>query len=193
MRDGSVAALWLDHRGLSTPGSGSMNHAEHQHVPTGENKTDGVRRAQLSQLFFANLANADSAHSIARGVCYCCKTAMATDLAGAIYAAWRQVYEGNIRDIAFTKSADGGRTFSPPVRVSEDNWVLDGCPENGPAIAVEARGTDSRRMANTRSRSNTVQSADAGAFLCDLGRRPSLHGASTDSYPGCPSSSADSR
>jgi len=142
MRDGSVVALWLDHRGLSMAGSGgsSMNHAEHQHVPTGENKTDGVRRAQLSQLFFANLTNADSSHSIARGVCYCCKTAMATDAAGAIYAAWRQVYEGNIRDIAFTKSTDGGRTFTPPVRVSEDNWVLDGCPENGPAIAVEPAG-----------------------------------------------------
>jgi hypothetical protein len=25
----------------------------------------------------------------------------------------------------------------PPVRVSEDNWVLDGCPENGPAVAID--------------------------------------------------------
>jgi hypothetical protein len=23
------------------------------------------------------------------------------------------------------------------VRVSEDNWVLDGCPENGPAVAID--------------------------------------------------------
>jgi hypothetical protein len=36
-------------------------------------------------------------------------------------------------------SRDGGRTFSDPVRVSQDNWQLDGCPENGPAIAVDAR------------------------------------------------------
>ena len=37
-------------------------------------------------------------------------------------------------------SHDGGRTFSPPARVSEDNWVLDGCPENGPSLAVDAGG-----------------------------------------------------
>ena len=47
------------------------------------------------------------------------------------------MYEGNVRDIAFTKSSDGGRTFAPPVRVSDDNWVLDGCPENGPAMIVD--------------------------------------------------------
>jgi hypothetical protein len=35
-------------------------------------------------------------------------------------------------------SRDGGRTFTNPVRVSEDKWELDGCPENGPAIAVDA-------------------------------------------------------
>jgi hypothetical protein len=45
-----------------------------------------------------------------------------------------------VRDIAFTVSRDGGRTFGAPVRVSDDQWVLDGCPENGPAIAVDARG-----------------------------------------------------
>ena len=38
-------------------------------------------------------------------------------------------------------SSDGGRTFTPPVRISEDQWVLDGCPENGPAIVV---GSDRR-------------------------------------------------
>ena len=71
------------------------------------------------------------------GVCYCCKTAIATDSAGAIYAAWRHVYDGNVRDIAFTKSSDHGRSFAPPLRVSNDNWVLDGCPENGPTMVVD--------------------------------------------------------
>jgi hypothetical protein len=32
-----------------------------------------------------------------------------------------------------------GRTFGPSERVSEDNWMLDGCPENGPSITVDAR------------------------------------------------------
>jgi hypothetical protein len=78
-----------------------------------------------------------SARAIAPGVCYCCKTSVATGANGTIVAAWRHVYPGNIRDIAVAKSSDGGRTFGAPVRVSEDDWVLDGCPENGPAVAID--------------------------------------------------------
>ena len=137
--DGSVAALWLDHREASSGGSGTSTHAhtEHQHPASGSEKTDGVARAQLSKLMFAKVGAAESARSLTGGVCYCCKTAMVTDAAGGIYAAWRHVYEGNVRDVAFTRSVDQGRTFAPPVRVSNDNWVLDGCPENGPAMTLD--------------------------------------------------------
>jgi hypothetical protein len=62
---------------------------------------------------------------------------LATGADGSVYAAWRHVYPGNIRDIAFTLSRDGGRTFASPIRVSDDQWVLDGCPENGPTVAVD--------------------------------------------------------
>jgi hypothetical protein len=73
-------------------------------------------------------------------VCYCCKTALAAGPNGALYAAWRHVYPGSIRDIAFIASTDGGRTFRAPGRVSEDNWQLDGCPDDGPAMTVGADG-----------------------------------------------------
>lgn len=33
-------------------------------------------------------------------------------------------------------SSDGGKTFSQPVRVAVDNWVLHACPDVGPAIAI---------------------------------------------------------
>ena len=112
-----------------------MNHAEHQHLAAGQQ--DGVARAQLSKLWFAGLSGIESPKTLTGGVCYCCKTAIATDSAGAIYAAWRHVYAGNIRDIAFTKSSDNGRSFAPPLRVSDDSWVLDGCPENGPTMVVD--------------------------------------------------------
>ena len=75
-----------------------------------------------------------------KGVCYCCKVAMATGADGAIIAAWRHVYAGNIRDIAFTISRDGGRTFAAPQRLSEDRWQLAGCPDDGPALAVDGAG-----------------------------------------------------
>src|SRR5471032_1597060 len=58
---------------------------------------------------------------------------------GSVYAAWRHVYPGNLRDMAFTLSRDGGKTFAPPVRVSEDKWMLEGCPDDGPSMAVDAR------------------------------------------------------
>jgi hypothetical protein len=137
--DGGVVSVWLDHRELATgrTGSAAMNHAEHQHMASGQKPADSVARAQLSRLMFARLGERDSARALTGGVCYCCKTAIATDSSGGVYAAWRHVYEGNVRDLAFTKSSDGGRTFAPPVRVSNDNWVLDGCPENGPAMVVD--------------------------------------------------------
>ena len=138
-RDGDVMALWLDHRETAIGNSAApMDHAEHQHLEANQNKADGVARAQLSKLFFAKLGQSASGHAILGGVCYCCKTSIATDSGNGVYAVWRHVYAGNVRDIAFTMSTDGGRTFGAPVRVSNDNWVLDGCPENGPAIAVDS-------------------------------------------------------
>jgi hypothetical protein len=55
-----------------------------------------------------------------------------------MYGVWRHVYPGDLRDMALTVSRDGGRTFSSPVRVSEDGWEFDGCPDNGPSVAVDA-------------------------------------------------------
>jgi hypothetical protein len=140
-REGRIVAVWLDHRDAVMSGSAHGSHMSHQPGAHAEAPADGVARAQLSKLFFGPLGDDPSsaaARPIAAGVCYCCKTALTNGSDGAIYAAWRHVYPGNIRDIAFSMSRDGGRTFSDPVRVSHDKWELDGCPENGPAIAVDA-------------------------------------------------------
>jgi hypothetical protein len=102
-------------------------------------KPDGVAMAQRSKLYLSSLDGAVAPVAVTGGVCYCCKTAIATAADGAVFTAWRHVYPGNIRDIAFTASHDGGRTFAPPIRVSEDKWVLEGCPDDGPAMAVDAR------------------------------------------------------
>ena len=57
-----------------------------------------------------------------------------------LVAAWRHVYPGDLRDIAFAISRDGGRSFSAPSRVSEDGWAINGCPDDGPALVVDAGG-----------------------------------------------------
>jgi len=137
-RNGRVIALWLDHRDMA-PTAGAMSHEGHAHADPATPKPDGAARAQLSKVY-AGAIDAPVAQAITGGVCYCCKTALTTGPDGSIYAAWRHVYPGNIRDIAFAVSRDGARTFSAPSRVSDDHWMLDGCPENGPALAVSADG-----------------------------------------------------
>jgi hypothetical protein len=132
---GRVDAIWLDHRELAAESTLAMAHHEHRSA----DRPDGVAMAQQSKLFFASLDGTLAPRAVTGGVCYCCKTALAFGAGGAIYAAWRHVYPGNLRDIAFTASRDGGRTFAPPVRVSEDKWALEGCPDDGPAMVVDAQ------------------------------------------------------
>jgi hypothetical protein len=134
-----VVAIWLDHRELAGAAAAPAM-SKHQHGAGGMEHAGGAARAQLSKLYFGRLGEPGSMRPLVGGVCYCCKTALTADLSGRVYAAWRHVYDGNVRDIAFTMSSDGGRSFAPPLRVSSDHWVLDGCPENGPALAADGAG-----------------------------------------------------
>lgn len=135
---GRVLVLWLDHREtVSAAGGGMMHHDSSSKSPaTPAPKTDPTERAALSKLYFASL-DGSTATPITKSVCYCCKTSLVAS-GNDVYGVWRHVYAGSQRDIAFTMSRDGGRTFSAPIRVSDDGWHLDGCPENGPALAVDA-------------------------------------------------------
>jgi hypothetical protein len=137
---GRVDAVWLDHRALAKDSSMATSHHEH----TSAAKPDGVEMAQQSKLYFASLDGTAAPLAVTGGVCYCCKTALVVGANGttadrSIFAAWRHVYPGNLRDMAFTVSRDGGRTFAPPVRVSEDKWMLEGCPDDGPSMVVDAK------------------------------------------------------
>jgi hypothetical protein len=95
--------------------------------------------AAQSQLYVASLDGVIVPQGLTGGVCYCCKTAVA-HRGDNIYLAWRHVYAGSLRDIAFSMSRDGGRTFSTPVRVSEDKWQINGCPDDGPSMSVDRSG-----------------------------------------------------
>jgi hypothetical protein len=131
---GQVNVVWLDHREMAEGAAVATTHHEH----SGVGKADGVAMAQKSKLYVASLGGATTPHAITGGVCYCCKTAFATGRNGELFAAWRHVYPGNLRDIAFTVSRDGGGSFSPIARVSKDDWMLEGCPDDGPAMVVDA-------------------------------------------------------
>ena len=80
-----------------------------------------------------------SEQPVQASVCFCCKTAVAT--AGEhVYAAWRHIYPGSLRDIAVARSTDNGATFGTPMRVSEDGWKIDACPDDGPSMVADGHG-----------------------------------------------------
>jgi hypothetical protein len=130
--DGRVHAVWLDGRDAERKMADAAAHTgmAHKGLPPqdiyhGSIAPDGRVVESL----------------IATGVCFCCKTAVAVDGRGSVYAAWRHIFAGSMRDIAFARSTDAGSRFGPLVRVSEDNWELNGCPEDGPALGVDQAGT----------------------------------------------------
>ena len=125
--NGKLHVIWLDHRGMVAAG----DHAMHKGAG------DGAEMAQRSGLYYWGGA---PERELFKGVCYCCKTALAIGPKNEIYAAWRHVFPGNLRDMGFTMSRDGGKTFSSLVRVAEDGWSINGCPDDGPAMAVDRSG-----------------------------------------------------
>jgi hypothetical protein len=132
---GRPAAVWLDHRDMAS--GNDTHHHGHDSAAPGSAPVDGVAMAQKSAIYFSAGAGE---RPLARGVCYCCKTAIATGEGGRLFVAWRHVYPGNMRDIAVSSSSDGGASFSPPARVSQDQWQIDGCPDDGPALALGSDG-----------------------------------------------------
>jgi len=124
--DHVVRAVWLDQR--RDPGTPPHKNVEGDWDPM--------------HLMFASANDGrwSAETRLATDVCGCCKTAIATSKDGTIYVAFRNIYPGSLRDISFTLSRDNGRTFSPPVRVSEDHWQLNGCPDDGPTIALDGEG-----------------------------------------------------
>jgi hypothetical protein len=129
--NGFVHAVWLDGR------DAGRKMAEHA-------KQSGMAHKGLppQDIYHSTIApdGRITESLLATGVCFCCKTAVAVDTRGTVYAAWRHIFPGSMRDIAFAKSTDGGRSFDPLVRVSEDKWELNGCPEDGPTLAVDGAG-----------------------------------------------------
>ncbi|HEX5155320.1 MAG TPA: hypothetical protein VFW07_27955 [Parafilimonas sp.] len=67
--------------------------------------------------------------------CECCRTAISSDGNGNISAVFRAIINDSIRDISISTSADNGKTFGKAASFSNDNWVINGCPHNGPCVA----------------------------------------------------------
>jgi hypothetical protein len=135
--DGGVHVLWLDGRN-ATP------QPPHQHSGSsnGRSSHQGMnRQAPRQDVFHASWKDSASQkdNAVVANVCFCCKTAIAT-AGDRVYAAWRHIFPGSVRDIAVARSTDNGATFGAPVRLSEDNWMIDACPDDGPSMAADTHG-----------------------------------------------------
>jgi hypothetical protein len=138
---GQAHVVWLDHRGLAEDWEAADAASPKAAQQPDDEFAESMAMAARSAIYYRADGQAGPGERVlAASVCYCCKTAIASGPNGALYAAWRHVYPGSIRDIAFIASKDGGRTFGAPGRVSMDGWQLDGCPDDGPAMVVGPNG-----------------------------------------------------
>lgn len=78
---------------------------------------------------------------ITRHACQCCRTALSSDEKGDVSIAFRDILPGSVRDISVSTSTDFGNTFSRAVTFSNDDWVVNGCPHNGPSVVTRNNHT----------------------------------------------------
>ena len=118
--DARLGAIWLDGRNMKNSG---------EHEPAAESMT--LRYATIGD----DGTLSDEAQLDER-VCECCQTAAAVTSDGPI-AVYRDRSVGEVRDIYLVRQVNG--TWTTPQPVFADNWQIDGCPVNGPAIAANGR------------------------------------------------------
>ncbi|HYK75458.1 MAG TPA: sialidase family protein [Daejeonella sp.] len=123
LKDGEVAAIWLD---------GRFGKAE-----------------KGSALFFAKTtkgAGFGLDQLLDKSTCECCRTELLVDQTGKIHVAYRSIrypealLGKQARDMAYLFSADNGQTFSESKIISNDHWAIEGCPHTGPSLAADKNG-----------------------------------------------------
>jgi hypothetical protein len=114
--DGSILCAWLDGR----------THGQRPYAGVKSIHSDGFEPEQLV------FEGPDG-----KGVCPCCDVAVAQSPDKTRFVAFRNNDSGN-RDIVVSRSRPGDGRFSAPSPVAPDHWKLDGCPHDGPSLAVES-------------------------------------------------------
>lgn len=143
--DGMPAAVWLDGR----------QYADRDGEPATEEMT--VRFAT----FDASGMPGNGARIDGRA-CDCCQTDAAVTANGPV-VVYRDRTEDEIRDIVVSRYSAGA--WSEPSKVHDDQWHINACPVNGPAIAADGNDVAVAwfTAAQDTARVNVAFSNDAGA------------------------------
>lgn len=132
-----VHVVWLDTRVAAT--AAAAMSAQAKAAPSGATHAHTGMSSTRQDVYAATVSpdGTISEQRLATDVCFCCKTAIVSSGTNH-YAAWRDIYpEG--RDISFVTL--GTESEPSRVRVSRDQWKIDACPEDGPAMTSTTPGT----------------------------------------------------
>ena len=96
-------------------------------------------------------------------VCECCSTA-AAEMPDGLIVAFRGRTKDEVRDIHVIRYTSGSASWSKPTVVHDDNWKIDACPINGPAISSSGREVAVAwfTAVNDKGRAFVAFSQDAG-------------------------------
>jgi hypothetical protein len=112
----SLGAIWLDGRNFAGVAEGA-----------GANM-------MLVTTTLAPAGSAGPERVIDERVCDCCQTSTGLAASGPV-VVYRDRLDGEIRDISVVRWSDTG--WTRPTAVHADNWHIDACPVNGPAIDAD--------------------------------------------------------
>ncbi|MBK6617481.1 MAG: exo-alpha-sialidase [Nitrosomonas sp.] len=137
---GSAGIIWLDGRDYQTGGMGKF------------------------ALRYTKLDRDGTLHAeevIDDDTCTCCWTAATTSITGPVIA-WRSRRAGHVRDHHMARMEEG--KWLKPVKLGQDNWVIDACPVNGPGLIANDNQVVSAwfTAANNRPTVRAALSHDGG-------------------------------
>jgi hypothetical protein len=121
VRGAGLGLVWLDGRAMKPPATPDE---------------DGTGDMSLRAAFFDRDGRQQSEDAVDLRVCECCPTAAAATSDGVI-VAYRDRSPEEIRNINVVRLAGG--KWSEPVTVHDDQWEINGCPVNGPALSAGGR------------------------------------------------------
>jgi hypothetical protein len=111
----SLGAVWLDGRAFAIARSGGEEEMQLIHTTLAPDNSLGTEQRLDSR------------------ICDCCQTAMAMTARGPVIV-YRDRSPDEVRDISIMRQMDG--VWGPPRRLHPDDWRIDFCPVNGPAISA---------------------------------------------------------
>ncbi len=147
--DSTFVVAWLDGRDRDAR---RIDRAVAAGVPADEAAREPERWADEEDIFDSDASiyaafshdlgeswEADN-RRIQPNLCPCCRVRLTRAPDGEVFGAWRQHFEGDIRDPAF-RPIGTGEVVGGARRIHEDDWSYPGCPHSGPALDFQDDGT----------------------------------------------------